>query len=560
MVFIKNNLFWIVLGLVVVALSVGYLMVARGMDERIVSLERESQRAIGTLDKWEARAEIPNPEMVRSAAEERTRWERHYGELLMLFAARSGMFDRAFDEFRLPFHRDQRRVWEVEYERRMSHLAAHLAQMLPTPDRPVLQFRVMRDTYETDQERIRAAQMLQREYWLLKYAVEAMIDVARPEPDRAPLILELSRMQLVATSVGLVSHDWVQTIGLDLAFTVQSYRDLNRLIEKVHNSPKFLQVTNYEIERINGGSDIEEEAPQYRVVMGCDIIEFLPAIYTVSFPTNLFETRAMISDWLENQIRDLRTATQFSVEHHRPLRQRILSNLKWEMEAALSSRLQDIDGSLEGDGEEAGGDAETAEEWTGEHDRAREEFREEVRQVLQESARFDLTRDYLVPLVDGKAYLIQNGDGEFPLIVARWEDRWYLGHSERPEDVTADIDRLDAEEVDDTLTLYLDRVVPVEGRVRQMRALLPEPVGDWQTYYLARHRARPVSMSDVAFKFGYALLRARDGLQTERFQEATGTVIITEEDALVDRDITIRVPISRRMDTGDLVITVRLRR
>ncbi|MFO7898144.1 MAG: hypothetical protein R6V58_03675, partial [Planctomycetota bacterium] len=164
-----------------------------------------------------------------------------------------------------------------------------------------------------------------------------------------------------------------------------------------------------------------------------------------------------------------------------------------------------------------------------------------------------------VPAVPDEAYWIKDDtapeeSGRYPLIVVHWDGRWWVGDALKPgkPEVGGSVKRVS---LGDNLKLIVN---PVVGVVRQIRSR--PPGGEWQSYDLAEHDARDASMSDAAFKFGYALIESQERLYSRRFREQTGTVIVTDQDKLVDEGEEIRVPIAPGIDRGDLVIKVRLRK
>ena len=548
--FIRNNLFWVLMALAVVAIAALYVFVARDMAEEVESLRRVSRDNINKLRRWANQPTIPNETMIRMAAAEQKSLQVMYGQFFTLFAPRSGFLGQDFGRLAAEkdFTRTDAHEWWKRYERRTKGFLLRVREAFEVPKAGLFSFESTPKSPEPD---LAGVKRRQRSYWTLKYAVDALVAAS---PKEAPLIQKLVAVGEGARISPSLNHPWVRLAPLDIEADMY-YKDVPKLIAALQNAPRPLMVSSCTVTPLGDGATAER-GRLVRVKLSCELVEFRPAIHAVSFSGPLFKGRKAVGQWLASETRALKQVMAELVAGIPALKKRVEAEVRGPLEDTLRANQKRIrDGAAKNLEERlklaANGGKLSEEDKAKVEERhknsieqqvekVQEKFDEALRKAVVESDRFDLVYDHLYPLIRHKAYYIGDSRSDRRFVIARPEagGRWWLGHTGVGATKTG--------------RRALDKAVA---------PMLAKRLGGRRQRYLAVVvGGRSLSVSDVGFQFGHALHAASHKIGIAPGDAPTTRVEITPAGLLVERgQKTFEVPVKAGTMTGTMTIEVRLR-
>jgi len=451
--FIRNNLFWVVLGLAVLAIAGLHVFVARATARHVEGLERQSKDNIDKLRKLVGQ-ETPNQAGVDAAETEREKIKRLRGGLHALFALRSGLLDgdfiRKLDQPDVKFLVADAQQWWDEYENRKAAFQAATADHFTMSKGGTFTFATRPSTVSADVDQVKD---LQRKFWILKSVVDALAEASPPSKD--PVIRQLLSVRIVPDErprreratphpSAKTKHPWLRAILVDID-VVLDYQRLPGFIAALHNAFHPVVVTQYVVtrrdaaaKRASGPAAAEFGAPPAMddadagkpvlVSLRCELIEFRCAVHAVTFPNMPFTDGTKVSKWLAEQAAELGEATRALAKHSGAFQERIEQAVRVDMLPGHWERIRRIKAEapgalrdkLDAAAREGRVTADKKAEIEAKHDKAVEgqiasaksELKAEVAKAAAASNRFDLAYDYLRPLVRQKVYLFPRHPGK----------------------------------------------------------------------------------------------------------------------------------------------------
>ena len=573
--FIRNNVFWVLLALALVALGVVYVFVGRGLAEAVASQRSDRTRVMKDLERWSGRDAIANPRMIDAAEAEEQLVKTLRGQMLAAFAPRSGLFARdLIDIAPKEISQSEMYEWWAEYETRTAGLISRTTAWFDAPNN-VMTFRPRSTPVK------REPQLVEREqarYWRLELVAQTL---RYASPENKPLIEQVQSIKL--GNVVSTGDAWTRARQVTIR-AVMRYEKIGELVAALHNAPKPLLVDEATMTRRPAGPEAAvagargKQPPSFDVILKCRILEFLPVIRQVRFGGDAFASARAVETWLYEEGRNLEIATGVLLRRVPGFARRAeawlgrpVEEARREAQAASDERLAEIAAEaaaeLEKMLEEAKEDGEVPppkrEAIEAAHKRrvtrlkeeAEGEYRRALFGIAARSGGFALVYDHLRSFVPRKAYFIGLEATERDYAIIRSPDRagragrWWLvgreGGTEygakddvSPEKRRAEIlgeliggNREAQCLVDARLgagpALHVD---PKTGEVVQ--ALIAAAGGGWSTYPALVVEGEAVSLSDAAFRFAPVLYAAAEGLGTPRFKRAAKTIDVLPADAV----------------------------
>ncbi|MFH1730596.1 MAG: hypothetical protein ABIF82_02965 [Planctomycetota bacterium] len=596
---IRNNLFWVAMVVAAGGMGAVYVFVTRDMAREAEGMRAGSSAELRKLEDLAKRGSIPKEAMTAAAQDEKTDLEVLHGQLLVMFAARSGIFDKDFDaltrgeDIEVAVH-----GWWKEYQRRAQLLLARAKERLgatetlftikPTPPvpEPVL------DVIEKDEA----------VFWRLEYVIESFIE-ANPKDER--LIDKIFEVRLGGEVKG---RTWVR--GTEVKIIVaMSYENLGKLIAALQNSTRPLLVRSFTAQQPGLVKVAEEKetkpTPLIHVMLNCEIVEFLPVVQQAKFTGAAFKDPAAVNGWVQEQEKELGGAFLALYERVPSLRERATAKLGTTLKKARAEAQDSYEKGLkeiEADGaaelakkiEEAKTDGKISATKKDDIEkrhaalvalREQRALEEHYRALLDITARaggFTLVYDFLRPVIPQKAYFVGLAAGQKEYLIIKSPGdaeqgggRWWLATAEggktyeKQKDVDARTTRDDiaAKIVDDDRSLRAVYVVgkkQADGPVLLMngetgplvQALIARPGGGWQTYP-AVIVGKAVSLSDVAFRFAPVI----SAVGPKTFKKSGKLVIVVPDTALAKQGKrTFSIPVRTSTGGGAIEVTAGLRK
>jgi hypothetical protein len=600
--FLRNNLFWVLMVLVIGAMAGVYVFVAQGMAARVEKLRREGSQVIESLRRLAAKPSIPNEKMSEAAKREETALTTLHGQVLVMFASRSGGLDRDFDALRGVDKPDLHHVlrWWQEYERRTGALLLRTRESFETSDK-VLTFAV---TPPSPTVRRSVIEREQGRFWRLAYTIDTL-RVASPKDD--PLITKLLSVKLRGRVRKL--HDWVRGRSVVIKASMP-YENVGTLVAALQNSPKPLLVRKVRSTQTDIGDGASALAkppgPTMTVSLTCEIVEFRPAVRQATFGGKLFKKSDAVKEWVAEQERDLHVATVVLLKGVGGLKDRaevlLGATLKDAWKAAREAREKELE-KIDADAPAGLKQKIEAAKVNGKISDARRKAVEKTHAGLiakaKEAARkryaraefgitakaggFSLVYDHLRPVVAQKAYFIGLSSGQRRYLMVRAPDsdrragRWWIARAKGGKAYAAKDDvkpRARRREIIQGITggtprqtaIMVDRssaVGPVlfanESTGEMVQALVARPGGGWRTYPVVSVEKKPVSVSDAAFRFAPVVGAIAPLIDTPAFKPASKQVTVLPKAALAKgREETFSVPV-REGAGGNIKVVIGFR-
>jgi len=553
---IKRNGFWLLMGLVLAGLAFLHFFVARDLARDVEQRQAALSDPIDELKTWANKPSIANSEMIRAAHREKDSLQALQGQVFLLFAPRGERFDRDFHALRglSEFQRAHAFRWWDEYEhQRWRPLLAETRDAFDAPP-AVLRFLEAPAAPRADLGYVRS---LQTDFWKLKYVVGALKMV---RPKDKPLIANLLSIQLDKQRGATLNHPWLRATPVKLLMRM-AYKDLPKLIVALQNSPRPLVVVQYRVAK--GARDGGEDAAPVSVELDCEIVEYLPAVASLTFRGRLFEKAEDIREWVREQDRTSNVVL-------RELAAR-LPELKRRIEIELGDTLEALDHAADESHKAALEELETeeAEQLEADLAAARGENRRippgrerAIRKAhadrlaaLKQEAQADLEReklalfgraggfafvyDHLRPIVQHRAYFVAPTQTGRAVVVWRSAGRWVFAGStgqaypekdEARTAITAGGRRREAPadaETADQLLVFVDRTSGEPADV-----LVAYPGGGWVRYQVLSTAAQPVALGDTAFRYAHVVRVAARKIDAAAFKGDKRTLEVTDRKAL----------------------------
>ena len=601
--FLRNNLFWVLMVLIIGAMAGVYVFVAQGMAVRVEKLRREGSQVIERLRRLKAKPSIPNEKMSKAAKREEAALTTLHGQMLVMFAPRSGGLDRDFDALRGVDKPDLHHVlrWWQEYERRTGALLLRTRESFETSEK-VLAFAVTppsptvrRSVIERDQGR----------FWRLAYAIDTL-RVASPKDD--PLITKLLSVKLRGRVRKL--HEWVRGRSVVIEASMP-YENVGTLVAALQNSPKPLLVRKVRSTQTDIGDGASALAklpgPTMTVSLTCEIVEFRPAVRQATFSGKLFKKSDAVKEWVAEQERDLHVATVVLLKGvgglkdraevllgatladawkaAREAREKELEKIDADAPAGLEKKIEaaKVNGKIS-DAQTKAVEKAHADLTAKAKEAARKRYARAEFGITARAGGFSLVYDHLRPVVAQKAYFIGLSSGQRRYLVVRAPEsaaygagRWWIARAEGGKAYAAKDDvkpRARRREIIQEITggtprqtaIMVDRssaVGPVlfanESTGEMVQALVARPGGGWRTYPVVSVEKKPVSVSDAAFRFAPVIGAVAPLIDTPAFKPASKQVTVLPKAALAKgREKTFSVPV-RDGAGGDIKVVIGFR-
>jgi hypothetical protein len=484
---IKGNLFWVVIGLSLVAMLLAWQFVSSPMAERISASRTKGDKAVGDLKRWAGQDFIPTQKTIEAAKAETQELKTLFGQLELMFAGRGSHFDANFKALRNMQGGAMSRVeafqWAEEYRTRVQDLLAEAKERLNAPDNVML---FPGDIVPTELT-LQKVQDRQRIYWSQRALFETLARVNRQmaqtpvEAESAETAAEepagpLNRLLSIRpgqTRNGALRHPWLQLLSFSVQFTMR-YEHLHPFIAALQNAPRPLLVSSFSVTPARPAvagpgptGAVEPAAAQdCAVAMTVSFLEFLPEIHTLSFDGPLFKDAAAVQSWIRRSHIELLVATQAVAQEIDAVRReagvlsgtrisdlrenlrnelearqkRIEENAPEELEKALK-QAREFKGSALSAAEEAEIRKKHAENVKQKKENVSRDFRarfqQRMLQLFQTAGGIPLLYDYLHPLIDGEAYTVGRSQADrrrmlvrLPVDAALGGGRWWLFESE----------------------------------------------------------------------------------------------------------------------------------
>lgn len=595
---IRRHLFWVLLGLVLLAEVAGYLFIVRPKYAEIDALRKKIGQNISTLKNWKSPSKvIPNERMRSDAVEEQKELDTTFGQALLLFTPLNGRFDRDFPVLANlvgPFSVRAAYDWWDEYKVRVAVLRKSIMEHkgFATADN-ALDFAAPPADPTPDLAQIK---QVQRDYWVQQAIVEVL---KAASPDTAPLIDLVRKVSVRGGTSGQLSHPWVRTVPFVLSVQLE-YENLSRLLVALHNSAMPVLVSSYRVTRPRVSEAGADGAPSgaasiLDVELSCELVEFLPAIHTVAFSGQMFRDGNEVRKWLLAENEALRAATSVLMEGVPSLRRRAeavlgqsLAEFKASVEKGVEARLREIRAAAaeELKNELAGYDPaeltpEKRKEIEARNKKTLEEQLSHARKAVEQAeldfaekaGGFSLAYVYFYPLLPQKAYFVGAKALEKNLLCVRAPfgraDWWLARHADTIRKEEKEVFRelqsgrppLTAVEVDkaatDRVVLFVDRAAGIVVKI----ALGQTGGTVWRVFDVVQAEGSPATVSDVAFRFAPAIQAAAAKAAVIPPESSAVSLTVTPEEELsknVVRDI--EVPVGGQDKSGIMKIQVRLRK
>ena len=616
--FLRNNLFWILMVIAVVGLACAYVFVARGMAAEVENRRNEGTVTIDSLVKLAGKKVIPNEEMKESAEKEEGDLKLLHGQLFVMFAPRSGVFDRDFEAMKLHKELEPKvYAWWEEYKTVAPVLLERAKKHLRAAD-DVFTVKKKPDRLKIDRKEIEKEEFV---FWRIEYTIEALIYAeANTKTDISPLISKLQLIEVGERVQG--KKKWVRGTSVEIKAEM-AYENIGPLVAALQNSPKPLLVRSIDAVLPGKPTDVaileEEPRATMDVTLVCEIVEFVPAIKEVSFTGKLFpkSDAEAVKGWVRKQEGELHVATvaMLKTVTAEKTRERV-PGLKARAEALLGATLEDawktaraarttelakIDANAPTrladmiDAEKAMNKGKItpalkkavekrhADSVAREKEVARKRYRRAELRITAKVGGFSIIYDHLRPIVAQKAYFVGLKDPMANVVIVKAPDsakhgagRWWIaeyrrgGKTYRParqnkrRSVSGIISQIQ-ESARDTVGISVDKGsadAPVllasgdKGEIMQM--LVPEPAGGWRTYTVLRAGGKPISLSDVAFRFAPVVGAVAPAIDTSAFNRSSRRVTLLSKEVKSSQQFDI--PLSDGDADGVIKVVIGLRR
>jgi len=597
---IRNNLFWVLMVVAAGGMAAVYVFVTRDMAREVEGKRAGSEDELKKLEKLAKRKFIPNEQMTDAARGEKTDLEVLHGQLLVMFASRSGIFDKDFDALTRGDDIDFAvHGWWKEYQRRAQVLLARAKERLGATDSL---FKI-KATPAVPEAVLNVIEKDEAVFWRLEYVIESLIE-ANPKDKR--LIANILSIRLGGAVRGRM---WVRGTEVKIIVAMR-YKNLGKLIAALQNSTRPLLVRSFSAQQPGLGRGAEERetklTPMIHVMLTCEIVEFLPVVQQAKFTGAAFENPAAVKRWVQEQERELGGAFLALYELVPSLRQRATAKLgttlkqaRTEAQDAYEKELKKIEAGAPAelakkieeakpDGKISAAEKDEIERRhaaavTLREQRALEAHHRALLDITARAGGFALVYDRLRPVIAQKAYFVGLTTVQKKYLVIKSPGdaeqgggRWWLTKAEggkaypKQKDVDARTRRDDivAEIVDADRSL---RAVYVLGKKqaggpvlfmnrrtgRLVQALIARPGGGCRTYTAVVRGKAAVSLSDVAFRFAPVI----SAVGPKAFKKPRKLVIVMPRTALAKRGRrTFSIPVRTSTGRGAIEVTAGLRK
>jgi len=524
--FVRGNIFWVLMALVVLVLVAVYIFIGRGMAESVASQRNQLTGQIGELEEWSKKPVIPNDAMIKAAKQELQKFDTLLGQETVLYAGRSDFLDEPFAALRdlrpEQIGPAQALRWRYEYEERTKGLVKQAKEQLNAADDALLFEPVAAGAAPA----LPQMQALQRRFWMTRYMIEALKLASPPETRIIDKLVNLR----VGMGPGVLQHPWERTIRCRIQVKMP-YENVNKLIAALQNGPRPLMVHEYiavqpglagivvqaagaprPAEPAGGAPVLSQLDPSVDVTLECDVMEFLPVVESVSFSG--FKDAAAVTGWLGRENRLLSAAAGVLAER--------IPGLKARMEFVRREQAALQAG-------EAGPGAPAEDQ-------------------------FALVYDHLYPLVPQKAFFIggsardrrfvavQVPEGspaggqwviaEYPQDAAGPDDSRFSLSQKKTEVMNKDPrlkDIITVEQKDPVrVVVFIDDKRPPQA----VQVLIGEAGQRWRLCPAVKVEGKPLLLSEAAFRFAPAVQAAAERVRTVKLAPDAMKLEITPEAVL----------------------------
>jgi len=583
--FIRNNLFWVVIGLVVVAIGLGYTLVSRGMAEEVERLRKQSQRSVSDLKLAAAREEIPNAAAIEAAQAEARRVEMLSSQLMLAFVQHEDPWGRDFDSLRGVTNFDGAAAanWRREYYRRHGALREEMnARINASPETLPL---------EQQFSSLDAVRQVQRRFWQYKYIIEQL---AAANPPDAPTLKRVSEIALRSGAPTQNTHPWLSTTAFEVGLTAE-YRAVPKVIATLANAPWPITVTKWSARKTTG-TEPQAASDDVTVRLFCEIVTFRPRLAKVKFDGGLFQTADGVRAWLDAQSHELDRVLNAVAAVVPDVGRRVEATLdpavreqRQKIETALAMELESIEkrwaeqervrlSAVTVDGKVPDEKAQEIEAEVNagraaEEEAAREKAATELASLPSPSGSFEMLYRHLYPGVPQKAYFVGGSEEDRSLVLVRAPEKapgnpghWWLARAwGKPyryrREGTRQVKFTWRQMVDGIraaprggqprVALAVDEARPEDATLffhaqtgALVEVLTSTPGGFWQRYRTVRVGGGPLGLHEATFKAAAAIQAARRAMAAPgAFDPESRTVTLTPPDQLAGLStVTLSVP------------------
>ena len=588
---LRNNLFWVLMVLAVGAIACTHVFVTRRMASRVGDLRHEGSRVVENLRGLAGRSSIPNKKMIGVAGGQKTTLQLLYGRLFVMFAPKSGAFDRDFKAMKRGLSLDLAvHEWWKEYRVAAPELLARAKTHLRATD-TAFEINPTPAVLPSDPKVIKAdIEKNEGVFWRIEYTINALIyATANTKTEKTPLI---SKLQLVKLGGPARSkHPWVHGTNVEIRAEM-AYENVGPLVAALQNSPEPLLVRSIRAALPGAGEAAlatDDLSTTMNVILFCEIVEFQPAVKQVTFGGTLFKKSDNVKEWVKAQEQDLHIATVALLKRVPGLKARAEALLgatledAWRtereardrrlerIEAGAAARLANMIEKSKVKGKIVPARKKAAEKRHAdliakEKEAAQKRYRRAELRITAKMGGFSLVYDHLRPIVAQKAYFVGLKNSPANVVIAKaphsakhGAGRWWMAQAKKDgkhwptrgnkrwpvreiiEEIKAGTPGMVHIKVDsgsiDAPVLFANNDT---GEMVQM--LVAEPRGGWRTYAMVPADGKPVSLGDVAFRFAPVVSAVAPVIDTRAFKRASKRVTLLPKQVKSGITFTIPVP------------------